>query len=187
MQSSQTYTFHFSEPPVASGSDNDWAARPTQAINQPAVPELWPLGPATQGTSLPTAANCHDFLKTDQAEPARNLVSPADGQMIYLDDLAFLNVPHTPAAAAASPIPSVAPVLKLCGRCLNGYTQEDDGSEVCAVSHAPPVDAWIAGDNAIYPVHWYPCCGRYRLAIPGLRLKRPFNAVCRWAPHIPAN
>lgn len=191
MQFTQNFTFPSS--PVASGSSNDWSARPTQAVNNNAVPVFGPFGPAALAASHPYTTNGYDFPgpKSNEAEPAHGLIpgprADENGKMAALDDLAFLDHPHTPPTPApANPFPAAGPVLKLCGRCLSGCTAED-GPKACPIAHAPPIEAWITSGRVNYPVHYYPCCDTYRLAIPGLRLRRPFNPVCRWGPHIPAD
>ncbi|OJT03525.1 hypothetical protein TRAPUB_5804 [Trametes pubescens] len=189
MQSSHTFVFPSS--PIASGSSNDWAARPTQTINNGYVFDPLALGSAPLDGYHSNSATAGDFkdFKVNEPTPIQSLpvVPRSDKQTFNWGADFTFDRPHTHAHAAASRIPDAAPALKLCTRCMKGFSEEDDGPEVCAIYHVPPIDAWIRGNKAIYPVHYYQCCGAYRLAIPGLQLQRPFDPICRLGAHIPAD
>ncbi len=85
----------------------------------------------------------------------------------------------------ARTIPVAAPFFKQCARCLTVYTDEENGDHSCNIFHAAPMAVWIKGRKAMYPAHYFACCDRYRLAIPGLQLQRPFKPICRMEPHVP--
>ncbi|KAL1945255.1 hypothetical protein VTO73DRAFT_2106 [Trametes versicolor] len=63
-----------------------------------------------------------------------------------------------------------------CVRCMECFDPADNGPLACAVPHAAPIHTLIAGDKALYPAIYPPCCDRGRLNMPGLH--PPYNPIC---------
>lgn len=77
---------------------------------------------------------------------------------------------------AGAAAPYTGPVYQQCMRCMKLFDEAENGPLACAVPHAAPIHTFIAGDKALYPAIYLPCCGTGRLNIPGLH--PPYNPMC---------
>ncbi|KAL1945256.1 hypothetical protein VTO73DRAFT_2107 [Trametes versicolor] len=83
---------------------------------------------------------------------------------------------------AAAVLPAT-PIYPRCVHCMQCFDPADNGSFACAVPHSAPIHTLIAGDKALYPAIYLPCCDKGRLNMPGLH--PPLNPVCRLDYHRP--
>lgn len=83
---------------------------------------------------------------------------------------------------AAAVLPAT-PIYPRCVHCMQCFDPADNGPFACAVPHSAPIHTLIAGDKALYPAIYLPCCDKGRLNMPGLH--PPLNPVCRLDYHRP--
>lgn len=66
-------------------------------------------------------------------------------------------------------------------RCMECFDPAENGPLGCAVPRSASIHTLIAGDKALYPAIYLPCCGTGRLNMPGLH--PPYNPICHHDHH----
>ncbi|EIW53981.1 uncharacterized protein TRAVEDRAFT_51717 [Trametes versicolor FP-101664 SS1] len=83
----------------------------------------------------------------------------------------------------AAAVLRATPLYPRCVHCMQCFDPAANGPFACAVPHSAPIHTLIAGDKALYPAIYLPCCDKGRLNMPGLH--PPLNPVCRLDYHRP--
>lgn len=156
------------DPMLAStGMHPAWDARPTQPI-------------AGQQQGFWAAKPCPIDVPSFAAGPSCTS-NTIPSYQIPPTSLTEYEGPSATAYNLSPPLPPPSPPKQQCGLCGALYDPAANDANTCITPHtSDPVLAYICGRKAAYPVWFYPCCDRYKLALGPQRV-----TGCFMGPHVP--